>query len=74
MLSSAKELLDLLLKKVTGELYQPCRSVALWFSEFEDQIKIGVLQLGVPSGYLLFFGRMVASVLVQVLAEFCGGY
>lgn len=43
-------------------------------SEFEDQIKIGVLQLGVPSGSLPFLGRMVASVLVLVLAEFCGGY
>lgn len=35
-------------------------------SEFENQIKIGVLQLGVPSGYLPFFGRLVASVLVQI--------
>lgn len=43
-------------------------------SEFEDQIKIGVLQLGVPSGYLPFFGRMVASVLILVLDDFCGGY
>lgn len=43
-------------------------------SEFEDQIKISVLQLGVPSGSLPFIGRMVASVLVLVLAEFCGGY
>lgn len=41
-------------------------------SKFEDQIKIGVLQLGVSSGSLPFFGRMVASVLVLVLAEFWG--